>query len=495
LAANVAYAVAMTPLIVETLGVQRYGVWSFLNGLLAYSELLYLGLGSALVKHIAGFRAKNNHLGVDRVSSVVASLYAVIGMTCFAVLVAARHSVPGWFAEPLPPELASATSVTCVLLGARLFLIFVTSAFAGALAGHDRFDLINLVNLLNVALRAILTLILLGRGEEPLITLAAIMSAGVALDGLLLAVIMTKGVPHLRVRPVLPSWLELKALYAFGIQSFFILFAVKLITYTDTTVIGVMMGAESVALYSLPLQLVEYARLCIAGFAGVFLPRVSVAHARGDATGLQHAYVRVMRIAFFLAGWLAALLWVLGPSFLNSWVGPQVSTAAKDIMPYLCLGLLAQIVTSHSSLPFYQALHALSMPAAVLTAEAAVNLALTILLIPSLGLEGVALGTAAAACVSLFVLPRYLCRRIGISLWAFLSRSLGPGALTFATLFLTQQLITFAVGEPTSFMSLALRVTITAPLPVLTLLIASPEERVSIVEELRNRGRNGSAKR
>ena len=50
LGTSVVVALIVTPVIVRTLEAQRYGVWSFLNGLLAYSELLYLGLGSAIVQ-------------------------------------------------------------------------------------------------------------------------------------------------------------------------------------------------------------------------------------------------------------------------------------------------------------------------------------------------------------------------------------------------------------------------------------------------------------
>ena len=50
----------VTPIVVRSLGIERYGIWSFLNGLLAYSELLYFGLGSALVKYAAQYRARDD---------------------------------------------------------------------------------------------------------------------------------------------------------------------------------------------------------------------------------------------------------------------------------------------------------------------------------------------------------------------------------------------------------------------------------------------------
>jgi O-antigen/teichoic acid export membrane protein len=50
LAGTLIYALVITPIVVRTLDTERYGVWSFLNGVLAYADLFYLGLGVAFIK-------------------------------------------------------------------------------------------------------------------------------------------------------------------------------------------------------------------------------------------------------------------------------------------------------------------------------------------------------------------------------------------------------------------------------------------------------------
>jgi hypothetical protein len=41
LSGHLAYGLLMTPIIVGALGSELYGVWSFLSGLVTYTELLY----------------------------------------------------------------------------------------------------------------------------------------------------------------------------------------------------------------------------------------------------------------------------------------------------------------------------------------------------------------------------------------------------------------------------------------------------------------------
>src|SRR5688572_19617541 len=83
---GVAYGLIITPIMVRALDTELYGVWSFVNGLLMYSDLLYVGLGSAVIKYVAQHRANNDQPAINRLISVVGGIYGVIGIICFAVM-------------------------------------------------------------------------------------------------------------------------------------------------------------------------------------------------------------------------------------------------------------------------------------------------------------------------------------------------------------------------------------------------------------------------
>jgi O-antigen/teichoic acid export membrane protein len=484
LAANIGYVLVITPLLVHVLGKDLYGVWSFLNGLLVYSDLLYLGLGSAVIKYVAQFRVHDDRAGLNRLASVVLSIYLLLGLFCLLVLVSVSHFVPGAFAEPLSASASRAATITCMLLGTRLVSLFVGSAFAGVVHGHDRFDLVNTVSLIGVALRFVGAPIALGQTAiNPLIAIACLTTAVGAVEAASLAITAFRIVPSLRLRPTRPTAAELRWLYGFGVQSFFVLLAVKLISYTDTTVIAMRHGAASVAVYVLPLQLVEYARMMVGGFSGVFLPRVTVLTARGETLQLRFAYLRSARIACFLAGWLAALLITLGPEFLDVWVGRSFGAAALWIIVCLALAGFAQVLSSQVPLPFYQALHLLRVPAAVLMAEALVNLSLSIWLAPRMGLLGVAVATVVPASLSAAVLPPFLCRKLGLPAGTLLRQSIAPGlALLLAVLALE-----LAVGKsvlPESYPGLILRATMTVPLALAIAAVTFPRDEWAAMRQL-----------
>ena len=481
---SVAYGLIITPIIVRALDKELYGVWSFVNGLLMYSDLLYVGLGSALVKYVAQHRANNDQPAINRLISVVGGIYGAIGIVSFALMSAMGAVVPHVFAEPLSADAARAASGACVLLGAQLFFIFVGSAFSGLICGHDRYDVVNIITLVTVGLRFLAIPLILASGHDPLFRLALLTCASAALQTLMLAASAFRLVPHLSIRVVRWRVDELRMLYGFGVQSFFIMLAVRIVSFSDTTIIGVMLGASSVALYTLPLQLMEYGRATVGGFTGVLLPRLTVLTTRGDIASMREAYLSANRIACFLTAWLGASVMTLGPAFLNRWVGDEFGTPAQWVLLFLAVAAFGQVLSTHAPLGFYQAMHVVAFPAKVLMLEAMLNLGLSIWLAPRFGITGVALATALpAVCVSAVFLPPYLCRRLELPVRRFLVTAVLPGGLMFVAngvvLYLSGLVIT---GH--SYPAIVARAALSIPVGLLVFFATFPPQERRAVGEL-----------
>lgn len=412
---TVAATFFVTPVVVRTLHQESYGVWSFLNSLLIYSDLLYLGLGPALVKAVATNNAKGRIAELNRTASAVLSIYLVIGLLCAAVFAGLSPFVPQLFAQPLSSSQAeTAASYACALLGIQLFASFTGSAFSGVLHGLERSDLIGSVRTFILIVRTLAIFALIG-GPNALVVLAMITATGAMIELAGLAVMAFLVEPRLAMRLVVPTKPELKVLYGFGLQSFFVIFALTLISYTDTTVIGMVIGAAGVALYTLPLQLVEYIRVAAATVGGVWYPRLSVMANRQDVEGLRAAYVNMTRVTMFIASYTSANMILLGVPFLRLWVGPEFSEEAQWIIVCLAFATLIHIFAITTPVGFFQAMETLRFPAIALFVEALVNLFLSLYLAPRLGLLGVALGTLIPAVImGTVVLPPYLWRKIHI---------------------------------------------------------------------------------
>ena len=473
---SLAYGLIITPIVVRALDKELYGVWSFLNGLLVYSDLLYVGLGSALIKYVAQHRANDNQDSMNRLFSVVTGIYGVLGIVCCGIMIAISTQVPYLFAQPLSPEAARAASATCVMLGVQLLFIFIGSAFSGLISGHDRYDLVNVVGISAIALRFVATPFIVQSGQDPLFRLAAMTATVAAIQTLLLAAIAYRLIPRLSLRLVRWQRDELLVLYGFGLPSFFIMFAARIVSFSDTTIVGIMLGASSVALYTLPLQLMEYAKTAVGGFTGVLLPRLTALTTRGDAVALRNAFLSTTRIACFLTAWLTATLMAIGPAFLNRWIGHSFGTPVQWVLVFLAVAALGQVLSTHAPLAFYQAMHLVLFPARVLVLEALLNLALSIWLAPRLGLTGVALATALPALfMSAIVLPPYICRKLAVPIRTYLAAGVFPGALMFLTTAVVVYLSGWVITAE-SYPAIAARAALSVPVALLVFVVTFPQE-------------------
>ncbi len=474
----------ITPIVVGVLQKEQYGVWSFLNGLLVYSDLLYLGLGSALIKSVAESQATSDRAALNRTASVVLSIYLVLGLICLGTFAGLSPLVPRFFAHPLAGGAAAAATTTCVLLGVQLLFSFVGSAFAGVLVGLDRMDLVNLVRIVSIAGRSIAVILLLG-GPGALVTMAGITCATTAIEAVGVAALAFSIDRKLSLKPTIPTRRELRFLYGFGVQSFFIIFAVTLISYTDTTVIAVALGASSVALYSLPQQLVDYVRVAAAGASGVLLPRLTVLSTRGDVGGLRTAYIKVSRFTLFIASFIVGNVLFLGAPFLRLWVGPEFGDQVQWVIVFLSFSTLLHIFVITAPLGFYQAMNTLSVPALVLLIEAVANLALSLFLAPRLGITGVALGTLIpAAIIGCFVLAPFLWKKLEVPASA-IRRILVPSAVLLLVTCVVQWVLGRLAGD-TSYAMLAAKTALTVPpAAAVAWLLFPAEDRAWLASGLR----------
>lgn len=481
LAVSLATTLIVTPVVVHALDRELYGLWSWLNGLLMYTDLLYFGLGSAVIKTVAHLRTREDLPAIGRLISVVASIYGTLGVICFATFIWIGHAFPSLLAEPLSPGASRQAFVTCVILGGQLLMVFTGSAFSGLMAGYNRFDLINAVSVLSTLLRGGAILVTVRPGDHALQQLAIVSAATEVLRTILLVAIGSRLTRGIRIRPIRPRRSELQHLYGFGLQSFFVMFAVRIISSTDTTVIGVVLGASSVALYTLPLQLLEQMRSSVSSVSGVLLPSVTALATDGSSAAVREFYLSTTRITCFLAGGLAGTAIAIGPAFLSRWVGEQFGASAQWVLVYLAFTMFFQNLSIHSPLAFYQAFHLLRRPSLVLVAEAVANLSLSIWLARRIGVTGVALATVIPAVfVSTAILPHYLCRQLQVPIRRLVIEAVGPGLLLLAMTVALQWSAGLLIDSGT-YIGIGLRALTSVPAAYLIFRLMFPEEEQALV--------------
>lgn len=465
-----ALSFALIPLVVATLEQEVYGVWTFLNGLAAYSNLFYLGLGASFLKRLSEAASVEDVPALERLLGVASTIYFGLGLLSVALGLGLSTIVADVFATPLSPDAARAASITTALVGVRLLFVFVNSAFSALLAAHGRMDLA-----LGVALGSALTrsagVAWSMTRPNPLVTLAVVTTLEVSLQLPVLIKLCRLVAPAVRLRPAVPTREELRSLYGFGLQAFFVQASLLIISYTDTALIGVVLGAASVALYAVPLQLVEYSRMMVNGLTTALLPELAGLRARGDYATLKTVFLRSARTCGAMSVFINVHLVTVGPAFLALWVGEAFTDEAPRILLFLGIAATLAALSTQVLIPFYQSLDMLKVLVVIILAEAALNVALSVWFATAIGVWGVALASAVPALVITMVLaPRYMLPRLDVTSGEFFRHVLLPVVALAATCVVTQQVLSLWLGlDSYGVMAVRVACSVVASAPVVAL--------------------------
>ncbi len=428
----------LPPFYLDTLGRDAYGVNNLIGDLGGYSAVLYLGLGSAILKFVAEHNARGD---LDTLNETVSSIFAVyLGLGLFCLLAAVGLTVPLPSLFQVSPELVGQARARLVMTGVMVCVEFVGSVYGGVLMGVERFDVLNAIKLGGFVARNAGVVLALSRWPS-LVTVGLVFVAGSVAEQVAMFFYARRVLPGLRVSLALYRPTRLRSLFTFSAQSFLFTMSERVINYTDSVVIAQARGAGSTAAYALPLRLVEFSREFLDRATFVLMPGFSAAAARGELHRAQAYWRTGSKLLMALAAPIALVQVLWGRHVLALWLSRNDNAAeaaaivaeGAACMSWLAAAFVMQMAGRGLARPLFEGLGELRVPARIVVAEAALNLALSIVLVRTWGLTGVAFATfLPAAITGVVVMPWFVCRRLGASYARHLVDTFGRTALPLA---------------------------------------------------------------
>jgi len=286
------------------------------------------------------------------------------------------------------------------------------AVFGGATTGLQRFDITSGIEIAVTAIRTIAIVIALTQGSG-LVSLAIVQFAASCISGVAAYVTARRLYPGLRIRLRIPTWVHTRTILSFSILLSAIQVFGMLIYYADVLVISVFLPISLVTFYAIAGNLCDYARQVASSLSTLMTPRVSALNSRGSEA-VAEEIVGVATVATLITASIAAIFLIRGESFISLWMGPEYGPASGEVLRILAfvtlLGGARSVATA--SIIGVNRHRALVLAFA---AEAACNLVLSVVLVESLGLMGVAMGTLIpSVAVTLGYLPYCLAKATNV---------------------------------------------------------------------------------
>ena len=408
-AVTLASGLVVTPIIVGALGTEQFGIWALIGSILGFIGLLDLGIGPSVIRFAAEQRGRDAR---DETSELTSTAFAIyLGLALIATLLAVLLA---WLL-PLVVEISDqyvrAAQIAVVLSLGTFVLRFPLGLFGFLLAGQQRYDVLNIGNLLGAGLYFGLAVVILYVADGGLVALALITVVVTAFRLLLPLFWLKRELPELRLQRSLVTRRQAKELLSFSSRNMLIQVASKVVFSTDVIVVGIIFGSVAAGVYGIPAKLFALAFGVGIASTTLLFPLLSELEGAHDRERQERYLLAGVRLGLAVVVAVGLPLVFLPDRFLEAWLPSDfdVSTSAPILAILMVSLLFAQ--PGHLLAQFLVARGRHGRLAVARLATVAVNLLLSIGLALWVELWGVALATLVTEALSATVVLPYLLRR------------------------------------------------------------------------------------
>jgi len=381
----------LTPFLVAKLGMSGYALWSLVLVITNYLLTWDLGLGNALVRHVAHYYAQRDYNALNAVMSTALLLYVALATVAITLTVVLRPVVLSAFR--VPPEQWEEVGWVLVTAVVAFALGNVLSVFRGLVTGLQQMHLTNLIITISATLNALgaVAFLQLGYGLKGL-TLNEIIT--MTLTTGLSAVLAFRVFPMLRLNPLLARWETLKVLLSYGLKVQITALGSLINLQVNKLLIGYFLNLELLAAYELGFKLVYSLISLLRLLSSAVMPAAAELHAQYDHGRLQRLYRQGSKYLVLAIAPLGFLTIIYARSITAAWLGtppPEVARVIQLLMLAYGFNLLTAMGTAMArgmGHPEFETRYAILV--------IVVNLSLGLVLMRLLSLDGLLVATLVA---------------------------------------------------------------------------------------------------
>jgi O-antigen/teichoic acid export membrane protein len=396
---QIAVMFVLTPLMVERLGRDGYGIWSTVVAATLVLDQLALGVPLASVRHISEALAAGDRDGVNRriatgfgVTLGLSLAGLALGLASFPAFEQGLLESDRW--ADTPEELVRAARVAYIVtafrVAAGLALRFPSAVFES----HRDFITANAITVGGILFRTgAVAAILLTRPS--LVGIAWVFVVESLLVFLAYRVLIPRRFPGIRLGVAAFDRSIARSILAFGIFGAVLNVGSMIAYQLDGVVIARMLGPELVTDFEMGNKFFLQLLGLMYGIGAVVMPEATRLRGQGAENALEHVFLKWSKLTLAITLPVCLYLGVLGPDFLRAWLGDSYREAMGRVTRVLAPSFALYLPLRAVALPILLGTRRPARLAAVYLALAVSNLVLSVTLVRmGYGLVGVALGTA-----------------------------------------------------------------------------------------------------
>lgn len=342
---TVAVNMAATPYIVHKLGIEGYGVYALLTGLVGYYALMDLGLTHGIIRFVAHYRAIGRGTDISRLVNSSLFFYVLLGGVVSGVLLIFAEDILRVLNTPDVYRNDAIVGLSVCAIG--FFFTFLSGVFSGLLMGVQRYDLTSKVSAgSNLVLMVIIVLALAqGGGLLGITVITAWFSIATFLLYWFVAVrVVPEWKPSLRFHFGI-----FRELFDFSGYLFVSRLSDLFHQYFVRYLLGALLGPSAVTHYTVALKLIGAFGGFFTQAFSVLFPFASELRAKDRNDSLRQVYVAASKVFCSLSFPFMITLAIFARPVLELWINAEIAQQASVILSLLSVSSLLGSLTTVSN--------------------------------------------------------------------------------------------------------------------------------------------------
>jgi O-antigen/teichoic acid export membrane protein len=334
------------PILIKTLGTDRFGILTLSWIVISYFSLFDLGLGRALTQLVAERLGKgDDDRSISELTWTASILMLVLGIVGALLFL----GISPWLVREvlnIPSEIQNETLHTFYILAFSIPLVTSTAGFVGFLSALQRFDLINLIKV-PLGLFMFTAPLLALPFSNHLTFVVGILLIGRIIGWVIYAKLCIQAMPALLSYRNF-SYKLLLPLIKFGGWMTLTNIIGPLMTYMDRFLISALISVTAVAYYATPYEIVTKLWIIPTALVTVLFPAFSTSFSE-DPGRVEKLFYRGVRYIFLALFPIVLAIVLFAHELLDLWLGQEFAKNGAPVLQWLAIGVL---INSLAQVPF-----------------------------------------------------------------------------------------------------------------------------------------------
>lgn len=325
------------PYLLRHVGIESIGILTLVWALIGYFSLFDFGLGRALTQQVSANRAAGQE---DRLPSLVKSglIFTTATGLIGGILLAVVAYPLGFRWLSVSPELQQTAAQSFLIAALGIPMTTVTTGLRGVLEAYEDFRAVNLLRLM----------LGIANFGFPILSVMLVGSSLTWMIGSLVAARLVILVVHLLLvnRKLPTGWRKaafskkrFRELFSFGAWMTVSNIVGPLMVTADRFVISAVLGANFVAYYSIPAEMLMRVLILPAALTGALFPRLAIVMMK-DSNAAMGLYRDCVRLVALVMTPICLAIAVGSYWGLSMWLGKEFAEYSWGIVTVMAAGIL-----------------------------------------------------------------------------------------------------------------------------------------------------------